>query len=227
MTNGIIFCVCLTLAISFRWRKSHSKVETDNGFCLAIAAQGILTCLPLLHRKARGKPDMKVNYFWARKLSSIIEQGDLFRTLTHQVTQSAMLTRIGLLKSGNLMKWWFVYTAHGQICCWWRWYGLQHRRRIRHVVRIQIILAQGEWSSAKDAGPIVKGCNTRQQQTFFNMVNVYVFVITSICIHGKELLRNFTLHQKYRKGSHFETDVWHIRKVDSRTFRWDLWSEYN
>ena len=31
------------------------------------------------------------------------------------------------------------------------------------------------------------------------MVNVYVFDITSICIHGKELLQNFTFHQKHRK----------------------------
>ena len=30
-----------------------------------------------------------------------------------------------------------------------------------------------------------------------------------------------------RKGSHNETDVWHIWKVDSRTIRWDLWSENN
>ena len=26
------------------------------------AAKGLLTCLPLLHQKARGKPDMKVIY---------------------------------------------------------------------------------------------------------------------------------------------------------------------
>ena len=43
----------------------------------------------------------------------------------------------------------------------------------------------------------------------FNMGNVYVFDITSICIHGKELLRQFTFHQKYRKRSHNETDVRH------------------
>ena len=41
-------------------------------------------------------------------------------------------------------------------------------------------------------------CNERQQQTFFNMENVYVFDSGSICVHGKELLRNFTFHQKYR-----------------------------
>ena len=38
------------------------------------------------------------------------------------------------------------------------------------------------------------------------MVNVNVFNIGSICIHGKELLIKFTLHQKYRIQSHFETD---------------------
>ena len=31
------------------------------------------------------------------------------------------------------------------------------------------------------------------------MGNVYVFYITSICIHGEELLRQFAFHQKYRE----------------------------
>ena len=53
----------------------------------------------------------------------------------------------------------------------------EHRRRVRHVVKIQIFLAPGEWSSAKDVGPILKRCNTNQQQTFFNMENVYIFNI--------------------------------------------------
>ena len=50
-------------------------------------------------------------------------------------------------------------------------------------------------------------CRTNPQKmqhktakTFFNMGNVYVFDITSTCIHGKELLRKFTLHQKYRNN---------------------------
>ena len=34
----------------------------------------------------------------------------------------------------------------------------------------------------------------------------YVFDITSICIHGAELLGQFAVHQKYRR-SHTETDV--------------------
>ena len=58
------------------------------------------------------------------------------------------------------------------------------------------------------------------------MGNVYVFYITSICIHGEELLRQFTFHQKYRR-SHNATDVRHIWEIDIRTIRRDLWSEYN
>ena len=66
-----------------------------------------------------------------------------------------------------------------------------------------------------------KRCNTRQQQTFFNVESVIVFDIGSIWIHGKELLRNFTCHQKYKIWSHNETDVRHIWKLHKRTIRWD------
>ena len=46
-----------------------------------------------------------------------------------------------------------------------------------------------------------------KRSLIWGMLNVYVFNIGSICIHGKELLRNFTFRQKYREQSHFETDV--------------------
>ena len=58
-----------------------------------------------------------------------------------------------------------------------------------------------------DIGPIFKRCNARHRQTFYNLVNVFVFNIGSICIHGKQLLRKFTFHQKYRERSHTETNV--------------------
>ena len=35
------------------------------------AAKGLLTCYLLLHQKAQRKPDMNINFLWARKLSSI------------------------------------------------------------------------------------------------------------------------------------------------------------
>ena len=56
---------------------------------------------------------MKINYLWTHGMSSIKEQGDMFSTLTHPITQSGMLTRIGLFKSGNLMNWWKL--EHGDL----------------------------------------------------------------------------------------------------------------
>ena len=53
---------------------------------------------------------------------------------------------------------------------------------------------------------ILKRCNKRQRQTFCNMVNVYVFNIASICIHGEELLRQLAFHQEFKR-SHNETGV--------------------
>ena len=76
-----------------------------------------------------------------------------------------------------------------------------------NLSEVTVILAQGESSIAKDIGPFFKRCNARHRQTFFNLVNVYVFNVVSICSHGKELLRKVTFHQKYREQSHFETDV--------------------
>ena len=73
--------------------------------------------------------------------------------------------------------------------------------------KVTVILAQGERSIAKDVGPVFKRCNARHRQAFFNLGNVYVFNIGSICIHVKEILRKFTFHQKHKEQSHFETGV--------------------
>ena len=78
-----------------------------------------------------------------------------------------------------------------QVCHWW-WYGLWHRHRIEPFSKITIILEQSEWLIAKDAGPFSRRCNARHRQTLYELVNVYVFDTGSICIHGKELLRQFT-----------------------------------
>ena len=105
--NGIIFCVCLTLAISvlpnvLKW----CRKEADDEFWSRDIAKGFLKYLSLWHQKARGKPDLKVNYLWARGRSTNQERGDLWWALAHQVTQSGILTKSGLLLSGNLMKCW-------------------------------------------------------------------------------------------------------------------------
>ena len=128
--------------------------------------------------------------------------------------------------------WWNVGIKYGetrrwQVCHWWEWYGLWHRHRIEPFSQITIILEQGEWSIAKDIGPFFKRCNARHRQTFYDLGKVSVFNIGSICMHGKELLRKFKFHQKIQEQSHFETDVWHIWKVDIGTIRWDFWSVAN
>ena len=46
---------------------------------------------------------------------------------------------------------------------------------------------QSEWPIAKDAEPFSRRFNARHWQTFFDLVNVYVFDIGSIRVHGKEL----------------------------------------
>ena len=46
--------------------------------------------------------------------------------------------------------------------------------------QITVILAQSEWSIAKDIGPICKRCNSRHWHTFFIVVNVFVFNIGSM-----------------------------------------------
>ena len=95
--------------------------------------------------------------------------------------------------------WWNVDHKHGETPIWkvchrW-WYGLWHRR-IEPYSKITYILDQSEWPIAKDVGPFSRRFHARQKQTFYDLVNVYVFDIGSICIHGKELLRQFTFHQK-------------------------------
>ena len=121
----------------------------------------------------------------------------------------------------------FLHPAHRQVCHWWRWYGLWHRNRIGHFVKITIILAESQWPIAVDTGPVFKRCKERRRQTFFHLVNVHVFNIGSICVHGKELLRKFTLSKIQGTISRWNRCLTHLKKVDSRTIRWDFWSEYN
>ena len=95
-----------------RWNKSHSKIEVDDEFGLAIQRKGFeRACLDCFGKPGKTKSESQV------LLSSWNEQqprtGALLRTLTHQVTQSGMLIKLGLLKSGNLMKW---HNKNREIC---------------------------------------------------------------------------------------------------------------
>ena len=88
--------------------------------------------------------------------------------------------------------------------------------------------AQGEWSSAKRCWTNRQKMQRQDSNTHFLIwKNVYVFNIASICIHGEELLRQFTFHSKIQGTiSQLQQmfDISHIWKVDNRTIRWDFWS---
>ena len=103
------------------------------------------------------KPDLNVNYLWARGMSSIKEQGDLLFSRSTR-TDSLMTMR------------WTLNRSRTRNCC----SDPDHSW-------------QGEWSIAKDIGPSFKRCNARHRQTFYNLENVYVLNIGSICISWERI----------------------------------------
>ena len=72
------------------------------------------------------------------------------------------------------------------------------RHRIRPFAKVTFILEQIERSIAPDVGPIFKRCNKRQRQTFFDMMNVYVFDIGTSVFMGKNYSDN--LHSVKNTG---------------------------
>ena len=143
--------------------------------------------------------------------------------LAHQTPQNGTMTTSGLLKWGNLVK------------C---------REQVRRPVCDKLVVdIDLDTDTAAESDP------SQKSRSFLNRVNdrlrkmlsrspedsmqdidkrsmiwwvFSVFDSGSICIYGKELLRQFAFHQKYRGKSHFRTDVRDIWKVDSWTIRWFL-----
>ena len=129
--NGIIFRVCSTSAISvppivLKWcRKERKKMQVkkesqQNRSRWRIwsrdTAQGIQTCLLLLHQKAGRKPNLKVKYLWARGMSSNQERRDLWWALVHQTTQNGYSRKSGLLKNWKSGE--NVGSRNGETCEW-------------------------------------------------------------------------------------------------------------
>ena len=186
------------------WPRENFTLDEWNHLLCLINISHFSSPIVLKHQKAWGKPDMKVNFLWACKLSSNVERCDPLYTLTHQATQNGTLIKLGLPKSGDLMNWWKIEKG--------RPVGNRTQQTDRLIVEndkmnsytdaqsemsleSRSFLHKGKWSSAKEAESILKRCNKRQRQTFCDMENVYVFYIASICIHG-ELLRHSCIHIK-------------------------------
>ena len=181
MTNRIIFCVCSTLAISVppivlkRCRKehkkmqmktSHSKIKADDEFGLAIHRKGSKrACFDCIRKPGENKN-------WKSNTSELVEcaatkNGEtcdgrqLIRLLRMGHWREAVFSRVEIWwnvgsKNGETRGWTTVHPAHRQVCHWWRWYGLWHRHRIEPFAKVTVILAQGEWSIAKDIGPLFR-----------------------------------------------------------------------
>ena len=143
-----------------RWRKSRSKIEADDEFDLATQRKDSWRAIFYCIRKS-GKPRHESQL----PLSPQTEKYD--RTVRPVVYAYSSSYSSQEWKSDELMEVRTRRPVHEQPPGLFAEHtgrfivdddGMDsgHRRRIRHVVKIQIILAQGEWSSAKDSRPIFK-----------------------------------------------------------------------
>ena len=92
-------------------------------------------------------------------------------------------------------------------------------------LKSQSFLHRVEWSSAQDIGPFFKRC----KQDVDNCCMIWGMFMSSTLgasvFMGKNYSENLHSIKKHREQSHFQTDVWHVWKVDNRTMRWDFWSD--
>ena len=120
VTNGIIFCVCLTSAVSvlqsvLKWcRKEHKKNQVkkesqqsrDQWWIWSReAVKGLHPRYLLLHQKARWKPDTKVKLLWVRKMRSIKERGDPLFAHNERLNHVLLMTaRTSIRKKMKVIK---------------------------------------------------------------------------------------------------------------------------
>ena len=184
--------------------------------------------LPSTASESSEKPDMKVNFLWARELSGITEQSDLLKTLTHQATQNGMLIKLGLLKSVNLMNWWTIeqgdllyshsrfivdddvmdsYTVTESDL------SLKSRSFLHRMNdRVRKMLDHSSKDATKDSDKHSVRCRMFVSSTL--QASVFMVKNDSDNLHFIKNTENFTMKQM------FDTS-----EVDSRTNKWDLWSD--
>ena len=134
------------------------------------------------------------------KMCSEQVRGDPYWAPAHQTTQNGTLTTSGLLKSGNLVKCRTqvrrdpYITSLSSMMVW----TLTPPQNRTFLQKPRSFLNRVNDRFRKNFWPFFERCNARHRQFFYYLVNVYVFDVGSIRIHGKELVRQFTFHQKYR-----------------------------
>ena len=150
---------------------------------------------------------------------------DPYWTLAHQTTQNGTLTISDLLKSGNLKK------------CRTQVRSEPYMTSLSSMMIWTLTLSQnrfflknhdhswtGRMIDYERCWIVLQKIQCKTLINVLDLVNIYVFDIGSICIHGKELLRQFTFHQQYKGKSHFKAKVRDIWTVDIGTIRRDFWS---
>ena len=174
-------------------------------------AQGILTCLPLLHRNASGKPEHQRTGRLVKDAYSLsYSEWNADKNLSSQEWKSDELMEVrperlvneqptGLLAEHTDR---FIVVDGDMVS---NTVALSDI-----VVKIHIILVHGEDRVAKMLDQSSKDAAQDSKKHSLNVVNVYVFDITTVCIQEKQLPGFFSFHQKERKGSCNETDVRHI-----------------
>ena len=253
--NGIIFCVCLTSAISvaFNSPKPMSKRTQKDAGEERVTAKSKPTT-NLVSRCRERDPivlasSASENQIWKSERTS-----ELVKCAANKYGE----TRIGrqlikLLRMvhwrqvvfSRVKNWWSAGSKNGETCQWTATclfalhtdrfivddddmdsntvadsdMSLKSRSFLHRVYdRVRKIQDQSSKDATQDSN-----------KHSLIWVNVYFMSSTlqaSVCM-GKNYLENLRSIDNYRRKSHDETDVWHIWKVDSRTTRWDLWSEYN
>ena len=217
----------------FRWRKSQQNrsrwwIWSRDG------AKGLLMCCLPLHQKARGKPDMKVNFFLRPQTeqrdrtgrlvvfaySSSYSEWNVDKTWSSQEWESDELMGDGTGRPVVTAQHTDRFIADNDKMNSYTEAELEmslESRSLLHRVNDQVRKRQNQ--SSKDA--------TKDSDK--HSVIWWMFMSATLeasVFMGKELLRQFAFHQKYWR-SHNETYVRHIWEIDNRTMRRDLWNKYN
>ena len=111
VTNGIIFCACLTLAISvlqfalLQWQNDFNKIQEKNQSqqnqnLWWISLRGCHRSCRLELHWARGR-EITENKILGNPLLQMIDQGNLINSL-RQIIRNWIMTVLGLLKSGKV-----------------------------------------------------------------------------------------------------------------------------
>ena len=241
--NGIIFCVCLTLAISVlpivsevmskRMHKGsgEERVTAKSKPMMSLVSRcsekGLLTCFASVASESA----VKTRYESQLTLSSWIEQH--LRTVRlvkdasskEWTSDESMEVRTGRLVNAQPHG---LFTQHTD-----RFIVDYDDMELDTVAESDMSLKSRSFlHSVKNRVRKVMDQSSKDATQDNNKHSVIWGMFMSSTLQAsvfmwKNYLENLHSNKKYRKRSHNETDVRHIWKVDRRTIRWDPWSEYN